>query len=69
MTPQAEHASHDLPVLPLRDVVALEAVAQVAARLKRSAYLRTVAPVPVLGGDGVSVETDRDLLRLHLVAN
>jgi kynurenine formamidase len=38
--------------LPLIDVMDLEAVAQVAARLKRWEFLLTAAPVPVLGGTG-----------------
>jgi hypothetical protein len=37
---------------PLIDVMDLEAVAQVAARLKRCELLQTAAPVPVLGGTG-----------------
>ena len=38
--------------LPLIDVMDLEAVAQVASRLKRWEFLLTAAPVPVLGGTG-----------------
>jgi hypothetical protein len=38
--------------LPLIDVMDLEAVAQVAARLKRWEFLLTAAPVPILGGTG-----------------
>lgn len=38
--------------LPLVDVMDLEAVAQVASRLKRWEFLLTAAPVPVLGGTG-----------------
>ena len=38
--------------LPLVDVMDLEAVAQVASRLKRWEFLVTAAPVPVFGGTG-----------------
>jgi kynurenine formamidase len=38
--------------LPLIDVMDLEAVAQVASRLKRWEFMLTAAPVPVLGGTG-----------------
>ena len=38
--------------LPLIDVMDLEAVAQVASRLKRWEFLLTAAPVPMLGGTG-----------------
>lgn len=38
--------------LPLIDVMDLEAVAQVASRLKRWEFLLTAAAVPVLGGTG-----------------
>jgi hypothetical protein len=38
--------------LPLVDVMDLEAIAQVASRLKRWEFLLTAAPVPVLGGTG-----------------
>lgn len=41
--------------LPLVDVMDLEAVAQVAARLKRWEFLLTAAPVPVLGGTGFPI--------------
>jgi hypothetical protein len=38
--------------LPLVDVMDLEAIAQLAARLKRWEFLLTAAPVPILGGTG-----------------
>jgi hypothetical protein len=41
--------------LPLIDVMALDAIAEMAARLKRWEFPLTAAPVPVLGGTGVPV--------------